>query len=213
MSPEVLYPTVAEFKSILLREQLEVIVSEHILEGAPYVFRDHPETLQRLREHLTKALGVSEKSILIVGSGRIGFSLSPDTFPHQFSEDSDIDVIVYDEELFDKIWMAILRWHYPSRYAELRHPSLDWAGKRKKDIYWGWLQPDKIQYDGLVFPNSLKPLRDISTRWFNAFQSLTVYEGLSKWTISGRLYRTLEHARLYHLEGLRRIKESLQQME
>ena len=97
------------------KEGLESIVREYIFEGEPYVFCEAPSVYELLRRHLNEATGTREENITVVGSGKIGFSLSPDTFPRQFSEESDIDVVVVNEELFDRLWVALLKWHYPRR--------------------------------------------------------------------------------------------------
>jgi hypothetical protein len=78
---------------------------------------------------------------------------------------------------------------------------------RRKDLYWGWLVPDKIAFDGLSFPTILKPIRDISTAWFDAFQGLSQLDEFLGRTVSGRLYRTWDHALLYHVEGLRHLNQ------
>jgi hypothetical protein len=74
------------------------------------------------------------------------------------------------------------------------------------ELYWGWFVPDRIRYGGLSFPDDLIPLRDLSARWFNAFQSLGTLREFAGRSVSGRLYRTWRHALLYHVEGLRLLK-------
>ncbi len=138
----------------------------------------------------------SPKDITVVGSAKIGFSLSPHNFPRHFSDESDIDVVVVDEALFDKYWMIMVEWNYPRRTIRLAQGDLKWIRKRKNELFWGWFLPDRIQYKGLYRPHILKPLLDISNRWFDAFQSLALYPEFAERKVSGRLYRTFEHARL-----------------
>ena len=97
------HPSVPDFKNILLTKPLDVIVRRYIFAGSPYAFRDKPQALRLLRRHLCSVLQVSEQSVIIVGSAKIGFSLSPDNFPRQFSAESDIDIVVVDEALFDRL--------------------------------------------------------------------------------------------------------------
>ena len=205
------YPTVAEFKNILLTETTQNIAKEYIFKGSPYVFRNKPKDLDALKNHLVSKLPIMKPNITIVGSAKLGFSLNPDTFFRQFSDESDVDVIVVDEALFDKVWMAVLDWHYPRRLTTLGKLDGEWARTRRKELYWGWFVPDQISYEGLSFPHALKPLRDISTDWFNAFKSLSQYQEFSRRQISGRLYRTWDHAFRYHSEGLRLIKVAIQE--
>lgn len=194
-----------DFKSIILTTPLDSVVHQYLFQGLPYVFRDKPASLDLLIKHLSSSIKLTEENIRVVGSAKMGFSLNPDNFPRGFSDTSDIDVIVVNEELFDRIWMTLLEWQYPRRLVQLGHVEGEWAQRRRKDIYWGWLVPSEIRYDGLSFPDVLRPLRDISAQWFNAFQSLSLYPDFAARTISGRLYRSWEHALRYHVDGLRQI--------
>ncbi len=204
------YPTADEFKTILLSMPLLEVVRTHVLQGLPYVFRDNPESLKVLNQHLCGALPLKTDDIRVVGSARTGFSLSPDNFPRQFSDGSDIDVLVVDEALFDTVWLTMLRWHYPRRIVGLPDTAdKRWVGVRKTELYWGWFVPNHIRYNGLSLPKILAPIRDMSTAWFNAFQNLSRHPTFAGRTVSGRLYRTWDHATLYHADGLRQIKESL----
>lgn len=207
------YLTVDEFKHTLINSSLDSIVKRHIFQGVPYVFRETPESSSLLIQHVCEAFRLPEENVFVVGSARSGFSLNPENFPRMFSDTSDIDVVVISEELFDNVWMKILEWHYPRRLQNLGHDEGNWARLRRKEIYWGWLVPSEIHYEGLSFPDILKPLRDISVTWFNAFQSLSLYPVFAPRTVSGRLYRTFDHALYYHIEGLRLIREKIQASE
>jgi hypothetical protein len=207
------YPTVDDFKQLLLSQPLSNLVEDHIFQGFPFVFRQTPEALDVLKRHLFSELGADPDNISIVGSARIGFSLNPDNFPRGFSEASDIDVLIVDKGLFDEIWTALLKWNYPRRrLSKLGKIDGDWTYQRRKDIYWGWFVPDEIRFEGLSFPDALEPIRDLSTKWFNAFHSLSQYSNhveIARREINGRLYRTWNHASLYHEEGLRLLRSSL----
>lgn len=198
-----------DFREILLDNPLDSIVSRYLFSGVPYAFREEPDSENLLKQHLSQELNVEQEDVIVVGSGRVGFSLNPDNFPRGFSETSDIDVVVISDGLFDEIWMTLLSWHYPRRGMSLGRVEGDWARLRRKDIYWGWLVPSDIRYEGLSFPDILNPLRDISTKWFNAFQSLSLIPQFASRTVSGRLYRTKKHAVQYHVEGLRLIREKI----
>ena len=202
------HPSTHEFANILLSNPLDVVVQKYIFTGTPFVFRDQPKRSELLTQHLSDSLSLSERKIIVVGSAKIGFSLSPDNFPRQFSDNSDIDIVVIDRTLFDQFWITMLQWNYPWRYR-LGVADWDWAKKRMTDLYWGWLEPDKIHYEGLSFPSALRPLRDISTNWFNAFRSLSHYPEFVRRNVSGRLYRTRKHALLYHKNGLQKLTKAI----
>jgi hypothetical protein len=211
----VTYATAREFQQLLRstpRQELHKIVREQVFGGLPYIFRDRPDGYDVLRTHLSTSLRVVPHNIIIVGSAKMGFSLSPDSFPRHFTDQSDIDVVIVSEAIFDRVWMTMLDWHYPRRITGLTNMDMNWSVHRRKELYWGWFMPDKIRYKGLTLPHALKPLRNISTTWFNAFQSLSRYAEYSEIverSVSGRLYRTWAHATAYHTDGLRQIREAL----
>lgn len=203
------YLSAEEFGQAILTEPHDLIVKEYIFLGEPYVFHDHKAALNLLSQHLSDELEITELNMTVVGSAKLGFSLNPENFPRQFSDASDIDVLIVSEELFDTIWMTLLRWYYPRRLMSLGKFEGEWQQFRRKEIFSGWFVPNEIHYDGISFPEVLKPLRDLSVKWFNAFQSLSLYQEFASRTVSGRLYRTWEHALLYHMEGLRQIRDRL----
>jgi hypothetical protein len=204
-----MFPKVDEFERILLASPLEGIVENQILQGEPFAFRQDPEALNLLRRHLATELGIQPEQAIVVGSARVGFSLNPDNYPRPFAPDSDIDVAVIDEAIFDSAWHTLLAWNYPRRLSKLGRPDGDWAYQRRKDVFWGWFTPDEIRYDGISFPDALEPLRDLSARWFDAFRAFSQYVDhpeIARREVRGRLYRTSTHLFKYHWEGLRLIK-------
>lgn len=205
--------TISEFKALLLSSAVEDVAQEQVLQGPVYAFSSRPGDLDVLRRHLVTRLKVSNERIVVVGSAKTGFSLSPDSFPRAFGSASDIDVVVVDEALFDFCWATCLRYFYPRRTAKLPQPDFEWLQKRKKDVFWGWFEPHYMRYQGLTFPQVLRPLSEFSTAWFSAFRSLSTYGEFRGRDVKGRLYRTWDHAIAYHSDGLRQIKEGLQRKE
>src|SRR5216684_4062565 len=199
--------TAQEFKALLLAAPLDKLVHETIFGGEVYAFRDVPQALTTLKTHLVSRLHLlNPDNVVVVGSAKTGFSVAPDTFARQFSQDSDIDVVIVDEALFDACWITLVRWHYlrPNRMVSR---EFRWARDRIDDIYWGWLSPDRIKFESVSKSQALEPLRDLGTQWFNAFKSVGLYPEFATRNVNGRLYRTWAHALEYHVSGLRRIKE------
>lgn len=201
-----------EFRQLLLNEPLDELVTAYVLGGDAFAFRDDLRAYAQMVDHLSARLEVHSASITVVGSAKLGFSLNPMRFPRSFRAESDIDVLVVDERLFDTAWFAMLDWNYLRRHR-LPAPEFRWARKRWDDIYWGWFTPDRIRYEGLLFPESLEPIRDLSARWFDAFQSLGLLPAFADRQVSGRLYRTWGHAHGYHAAGLRRLRSIAIEMQ
>jgi len=201
------FPNLDSFTEELKNRPVRDIVRDRIFGGTPYVFRARPTSADTLYDFIAKQFAISRDSVRIVGSAKIGFSLSPDNFPRRFTPRSDIDVVVVDEKMFDLVWMALLDWHYPRRSSGLARTDSDWARHRRREVYWGWFVPADIHFEGLSFPEALKPVRELRTRWFNVFQGLSMFPEFSSRTVSGRLYRTWNLAYAYHTAGLNLVKE------
>jgi hypothetical protein len=191
------------------RDVVEV-THDFVLSGPVYAFLRRPSDMDLLRSHLVSRLGVAAEKIVVVGSAKTGFSLAPESFPRAFNIRSDIDVVVVDPTLFDTYWAICLEWYYPRRIETLPQADYDWLKRRRSDVFWGRFEPHYMRYEGLTVSEVLRPLRTLTTKWFNAFRSLSTYGQFRGRDIKGRLYRTWEHATAYHADGLRQIKTNLQ---
>src|SRR4051812_43686357 len=92
------YPTPTEFPAWLKTGRFGDLVDRWLFRGAVYAFDERPENGTLLLSLLSSQLGTREENIRIVGSAKLGFSLSPDSFSRSFGPDSDIDVIVVDSD-------------------------------------------------------------------------------------------------------------------
>lgn len=79
-------------------------------EGIPYAFRDCPALYETMRTWLSNKLGVHAKEISMVGSARIGYSLSPNKNWKQFDKDSDFDMFCVSEKQFSMLQDDFLQW-------------------------------------------------------------------------------------------------------
>lgn len=102
------------------------------------------------------------------------------------------------EELFDQVWIDLLRWNMQNHFG-LSKMDKDMVRRNKQEIYWGRLWPD-----------SLPKVTPLAAIWFDAFKSVSRDPNLARWEVSGRLYRTWEHAKLYQLWTLTQIKRKLE---
>lgn len=130
------YPSADEFKRILLARSLDSVVRDYLFQGTPFAFRDQPALMDTLRDHLCRdeSLNLSRRDIIVVGSGKLGFSLNPYNFPRCFTDDSDFDVLVVDAGLFDTVWTAMLRWHYPRKGIALDGADRRWVRQEKRAV-------------------------------------------------------------------------------
>lgn len=187
------YPTPEEFRNIVLRDSAEKVVEEWFFSGVPYVFRRSKDTYNELRSFIASVVGVAEDDIVLVGSARLGFSPVHTKFGKMFGEGDDLDIIVVSSTLFDKGWQDLLRWHHFKRWS-LSHSQRQQVRQIKDTIFWGHIWPD-----------CLIGASDIALSWTQAFRGLSRIPELSSWQPKGKLYRTWEHAKLYHMWGIEKL--------
>ena len=198
----------AEFR-LLIEEQTDAQLLGPCLhdDELPYVFEPKPATWDTFRDLLVSSFKVARTDIRVVGSGRLGFSLKPGQNLKSFGDTSDIDVIVVHAALFDELWLALLRAAYPRH--PLTRPLSGWLGRRRNEVYTGWLSPLELGLDTKIVGNRAKPVLDFNFRWFNTLKAASRHPPRRHEDISGRLYRTWHHAELYHLNSLASLRRSL----
>lgn len=99
-------------------------------EGIPYAFAGCPAVYEAMRSWLADRLKVHAKQISMVGSGRLGTSLSPKKIDKPFNETSDLDLFVVSEELFKLVKEDFFRWSRDYE-ADRVHPKTE-----KEKRYW-----------------------------------------------------------------------------
>src|SRR4051812_16393354 len=104
------YPSVEEFKALILSTPLDQITRDYVFQRVPFIFRANPQAGDDLADHLCRdrLLRLKRSNITIVGSAKLGFSLNPLRFPRGILPTSDIDVLVVDQQLFDRVWLTLL---------------------------------------------------------------------------------------------------------
>lgn len=150
----------------------EIIVQQHLIDGTSYFF----DCIQigeefEFKKDLAKSLGVHIRNIVIVGSGKLGFSIKPDDdilsfypfkdFDHDYiidveNEKSDLDIAVVSGSLFDKQLVQI--YNHTNCYS-----LSSYKGRTKKSfadyILKGWLRPDFVPIDYAI-TNEIKAVQD-----------------------------------------------------
>jgi hypothetical protein len=100
-------------------------------EGIPYCFKNRPIIYEGMRTWLSRQLQVNAKEITLIGSGRLGFSLSPDeNLGRCFGECSDLDMTAISLALFERLGEMFRRWH-ADYLAGIVSPGFTRQGK-----YW-----------------------------------------------------------------------------
>lgn len=119
-------------------------------EGIPFAFQKIPALYESIRTWLGYRLDVNPKEISITGSGRIGKSLSPNKFGKIFDKDSDLDLFIISDYLFEKMKNDFEIWSLdykegivkPKEY-ELKYWDDNYS-QVPKNIKKGFLNSDRV---------------------------------------------------------------------
>ncbi len=192
------YPSPAEFFQRLCAapdSNVDSLVDFFLFEGVPFALKDWEEYC-RFRRELSDRLSINAKSIVTVGSGRMGYSLSPNTKKQKlwipFGDHSDFDVVVVDHRTFDAAWDEILR----SDDVVTRPPRRDELEQRWRNLY-----------DGIIDVNYLPDSIAFVDRWQRAFAEVSAIEwnGQPR-TTKGFLFRDWNHAQRHYRRSFKAIE-------
>lgn len=194
------------------RGDLPGVVRELVVDREPHCFVEDRALFPKVRAHLARDLRINPVDVRLVGSGCVGYSIAPDTFPREFHSGSDLDFAIVSEKLFDAAWDVLLTWGHPRRHTLPQHERA-WFETRKDEVFWGWIDVEYLRVGrALRFKGELEPLMNLRVTWFNAFQSVSgAFPGteVAGRDVGGRLYRTEEQLIHYQAEGLRKLKYRL----
>lgn len=177
----------------------------HLLHGTPFVFAERENDFFDFRRRIADKFGVGFHEVFVVGSAKLGFSPYKEKI---FDLDSDIDVVIVSERLFDNFMDQIRKYQselrrsrrsVTTREQALYHDFLEYAAL-------GWIRPDKLPVSFTI-----SKLKD---DWFNFFRSIS--DGRSEagnYKVAAGVFRSYDHLEGYLLEGLREVYEALRVRE
>ena len=136
----------------------------------------------------------------MVGSAKLGFSPYKEK---EFDLDSDIDVVIVSDQLFDR-FMDQIRFYQnelrrsrrsvSTREQALYHQFLEY-------VALGWIRPDKL-------PLSFR-LSTLKDEWFEFFRSISNGNSeVGNYKVAAGVFRSYIHLESYLLEGLRELYEA-----
>jgi hypothetical protein len=198
-----------EFRELMAgRSDADMLPVCLLAEDRPFVCDDDGKWTAFRQAMVDGVQGLALGDVRVVGSGRHGFSTHPRARFKAFDDDSDIDVVVVNEAIFDKVWISLLVAAYPRLAANREIGRWDVPGR--EELFAGWLTPTAIHMDWRIIGARGTPLSQFKLRWFNALKLAAGHSTKPHHDITGRLYRTWRHAELYHLYSIGQLRRSLE---
>ncbi|MBN1365886.1 MAG: hypothetical protein JW976_13845 [Syntrophaceae bacterium] len=165
-----------ELRNELKKSSPEKIVRKHILKDAAICFKGDMDLILELKESLSSYFDVHIKNIEIVGSAKLGVSLSEERFGKVYSQTSDIDLTIVSSELFDRAWHELLKLDY--QYYKLSEKERKYLNDSYETIHRGFISPDR-----------LPPKTDFYKMWWKLFNVLSSEDKYENRKIRGRLFK------------------------
>ena len=193
ISPEysLCYNEIEKFTLDLKSLPITEVVNKYLRSGEPFIFQERDDYFN-LKKDIGLFFNVDHSKVYMIGSCKLGFSINPSKLWGHVNEDSDIDIAIIDEVLFDKIW------------KNLFDINIDMAltSQMKKDdkafhlfldyLFRGWLRPD-------IFPFQSQEQKKI----FEFTKSL--YSRHQR-KVSVGIFKNEYFFTKYHEENLKKIK-------
>lgn len=188
--------SVDEFRGLLKAASEYDIVKDVLLKGpAKHVSE---QDIEYIRNILAASYAVDKYKIRIVitGSAKLGFSLcekkvrgsQPLPRYRSFSAQSDIDVAVICDPIFDKLWLELAK-HYSSQ--PWFPPN---TGNLGHYLAVGWLRPDFFpKYSRLPFCDN----------WFSTFGKISRNTRFGRRRVNGGTFRSEDHLIQYLARSVR----------
>ncbi|MBE9100491.1 hypothetical protein [Vacuolonema iberomarrocanum] len=184
---------IARFKSILAEyESPEVIVQKYIVHGTPHIFKSDEDKYFDLKREIAAHFSEHYNNVHMVGSAKLGFSIAPHKLWKHFTIESDIDVVIVSDRLFERMWEGL---HEFNINLVNRTKDEDCNYKRFVNYFFkGWIRPD-------LFPLNYP----VKTDWFEFFKSIS-YTKYGPQKVSGALYHSFNFFEKYHVKNIEKLR-------
>ena len=115
------------------------MVQKYITYGGCYLLGQ--DAYFELKAEVSAQFAVHPSEVLVVGSGKLGFSIVEGKRYRPFGDNSDIDIAIIAPQLFDGIWTNVFDyWHEVSSWRREQ--------EFRNYLFRGWIRPDKLPPEG-----------------------------------------------------------------
>ena len=179
------------FKSDLLLLTDSMMVQKHITYGDCFVLGqgDYFE----LKSEVSDRFRVHPSEVVVVGSGKLGFSIAPSKRYRIFGDESDIDLAIVSTTLFEQIWTDVF---------EYTNEGESWQDEKEfKDyLFRGWVRPDKLPP-----ANKFAFCRE----WWDYFRGLERQGRYGDYKIRAGIYKSWRFLESYQTSAVRGCREEI----
>ncbi|WGE81263.1 hypothetical protein NYR66_10115 [Actinobacillus equuli subsp. haemolyticus] len=184
---------------ISFKEKLKGYCEENLLEftrrevihGTPFIFRENERSFYDFQNRIAKKWNVIFHEIYITGSAKLGFSFFKDTM---FDENSDIDVAIVSNSLFNRVLKEIenFQWDIREKHISLSIKDYDTYHKFLQYLAIGWIRPDLLP---IQIKNGNSYLRN---EWFDFFEGISYEKSeVGNYKVTAGIFKSYLHFERY----------------
>ncbi|AIM59598.1 hypothetical protein IX49_03340 [Cellulophaga lytica] len=190
-----------ELKTCSTDELKSRFIEKNLVHGIPFVFYGNEGDYYSFREKIAKKFNIQINDISIVGSSKLGFSYEKNT---KFSLESDIDVVIVNENLYEEYQQAICEYQYQIDRLKknITVGELEQYNRFLAYFIKGWMRPDLI-------PSSFD-IDILRNNWFQYFKTLSNGKSeVGNYKVSAGLFKNIHYFKKYHLQSITRLYEKI----
>ncbi|MFA5299822.1 MAG: hypothetical protein WC389_16685 [Lutibacter sp.] len=180
----------------------KIFTQKHYFHGLPLVFENRENDYYYFRKKIADNFKIDFYEVLIVGSSKFGFSPYKLT---DFSLDSDIDVVIFNEKLFDFYFELISEYQYKIKKQIIRLNSVQSKEYLKFIKYFirGWMRPD-------LLPQNTTEFKEIKQNWDDFFLSISYSKSqVGNYKVKAGLFKNQSFAEKYYRFSIEEITYKL----
>jgi hypothetical protein len=201
--------TIEEYKQEILAlkddDEKRIFTQKHYFHGNPAVFDKRENEYYYFRKRIADQFKIGFFEVLIVGSSKFGFS------PYKFSKfslNSDIDVVLFNEKLFDDFHNLISEYQYQIRNQKIRLNESQLKQHQKFIRYFvmGWMRPD-------LLPQNTSEFKELKENWDDFFKSISHSKSeVGNYIVKGGLFKSYYYAEKYYRSSIEEVSNKLSKL-
>lgn len=173
-----------------------------VLHGTPHIFEGQEDKYYEFRKRISEKFNIAFHEVFITGSAKLGFNPRK---RKKFDYDSDIDVAIVSQNLYERIIDIICNYQMELRRSR-RTVTLDELKMYHSFLEYtamGWIRPDKL-------PISFK-VKELKDEWFEFFNSISYGKSeVGDYKVNAGIFKTYKHLEMYTVSGFIDLKKSLE---
>jgi hypothetical protein len=195
---------ITELKAVSTENDRTIFIQKNFFNGTPFVFRERDADYYNFAKRIADQFRIRYTDINIVGSSRFGFS------PYKFTEfsfESDIDVTICNEALFEQYFELISDYTYKLRFKEifLRKEQYNQYIKFLKYFSTGWMRPD-------LLPSNTVEFIEMREGWDDFFRAISYGKSeVGNFKVKAGLFKNQAYAEKYYKSSIAQLQKEITQ--